>query len=222
MATGDVLCWRCGIIFHDNNIPAQVWWHKTLTSYTINVRRCPKCDADQFDVTEMEFEDGTIVATKHVTYPPTMFGVAPAAAVPKDIAADYNEARSVLGASPKSSAALARRCLQAILRAQGYLQHNLVDQISALLKEPDPKKGIPTSLRESLDAVRNFGNFSAHPLTDQTTLQVIPVEPHEAEWCLDILAECFDHYYAKPAAAKQRKAELDKKLAAAGKPPSKG
>jgi hypothetical protein len=47
------------------------------------------------------------------------------------------------------------------------------------------------------------------------------VEPGEAEWCLEILEEMFDHYYVKPEQAKARKAALDAKLLAAGKPPSK-
>ena len=58
-------------------------------------------------------------------------------------------------------------------------------------------------------------------MTDQSTLQVIAVEQGEAEWCLDILEEMFDHYYVKPAQAAVRKAALDAKLAAAGKPHSK-
>lgn len=94
-------------------------------------------------------------------------------------------------------------------------------QIDAVLNESDPTKTIPTALRQTVDAIRNFGNFSAHPVTDQTTLQVIAVEPHEAEWCLDILENMFDHYYVKTAEAKARKAALDAKLAAAKKPPSK-
>jgi hypothetical protein len=58
-------------------------------------------------------------------------------------------------------------------------------------------------------------------LMTQTTLQVISVESGEAEWCLDILDEMFDHYYVKPTQAAARKAALDARLTAAGKPPSK-
>jgi hypothetical protein len=72
-----------------------------------------------------------------------------------------------------------------------------------------------------LDAIRNFGNFSAHPITDQTTLQIIDVDDHEAEYCLDILDALFDHYYVRPEDAKRKRAALDAKLAAAGKPPSR-
>jgi hypothetical protein len=127
----------------------------------------------------------------------------------------------VLPISEKASAALSRRCLQAILSCQGYAQRDLAQQIDALLNEQDPAKAISSGLRTTVDAIRNFGNFSAHPVTDQTTLQVIDVEPQEAEWCLDILEEMFDHYYVRPAEAAARKAALDAKLSAAGKPPSR-
>jgi glutaredoxin len=45
----------------------------------------------------------------------------------------------------------------------------------------DAKKALPHELRETVDAIRNFGNFSAHPIDDKTTLQVTDVESHEAE-----------------------------------------
>ena len=90
----------------------------------------------------------------------------------------------VLADSNKASAALSRRCLQAILRNQGYTQKDLAQQIDALLGEQDPAKAIPTALRETVDVIRNFGNFSAHPVTDQTTIQIIDVELGEAQWCL--------------------------------------
>lgn len=90
-----------------------------------------------------------------------------------------------------------------------------------LLKESDPKKAIPTSLRETVDAIRNFGNFSAHPINDVTALQIIEVEEHEAEWCLDILDEMFDHFYVRPAQAAAKKAALNAKLTSANKPLAK-
>jgi hypothetical protein len=141
--------------------------------------------------------------------------------VPATIAADYNEAALVLPYSAKASAALSRRCLQTILIDAGYPQRDLAVQIDAVLKETDARKALPTGVYTTLDAIRNFGNFSAHAITDQTTLQIIDVEDHEAEYCLDILDDLFDHYYVKPADAARKKAALDAKLKAAGKPPSK-
>jgi hypothetical protein len=108
-----------------------------------------------------------------------------------------------------------------VLRDAGYIQRNLADQIDAVLTEADPLKAIPTGLRTTLDLVRNFGNFAAHVINDQTTLQIITVEEHEAEYCLDVLDALFDQYYIKPAEALRRKEALNAKLSMARKPPSK-
>lgn len=141
--------------------------------------------------------------------------------VPRDIARDYAEAANVLSVSPKASAALSRRCLQSILWAAGYAQKDLSKQIDAALAEADTTKALPSGVHTIVDAVRNFGNFSAHKITDQTSLQIIDVEPHEAEFCLDILDAVFDHYYVKPAQAMAMKNALNAKLAAARKPSAK-
>ena len=127
----------------------------------------------------------------------------------------------MLPISPKASAALARRCLQNVLHEHGYKGRDLAKEIDLLLNEPDARKGIPESLRTTVDGIRGFGNFSAHPMTDITSLQIIEVEPEEADWCLETLEEMFDHFYVRPARAAARKAGLDAKLAAAGKPASK-
>jgi hypothetical protein len=148
-------------------------------------------------------------------YPP------PPSQVPDGIATDYREANEVLPISPKASAALSRRCLQAILTAAGYSQRNLADQVQMAIDEASAAKALPPSLRDSLDAIRNFGNFSAHPITDRTTLQIIDVEDGEAEWCLELLVDMFDHYYVRPAVAAERRTALASKLSAAGKPPMK-
>ena len=108
-----------------------------------------------------------------------------------------------------------------MLHADGYKAKDLAKEICLLLNETDPKKALPHKLRETVDAIRNFGNFSAHPIDDKTTLQVIDVEPHEAEWCLETIEELFEHFYVGPAAAKAKKAALNMKLAAGAKPPAK-
>ena len=73
--------------------------------------------------------------------------------------------------SAKASAALSRRCLQNMLHAHGYkAKDNLAKEIDLLLNEPAVFRD---KLRVTVDAIRNFGNFSAHPINDVTTLQVI-------------------------------------------------
>jgi hypothetical protein len=141
--------------------------------------------------------------------------------VPREIAQDYMEACNVLPISPKASAALARRCLQSMLHANGYTAKNLSLEIDLLLNESDPQKALPRKLRATVDGIRNFGNFAAHPINDVTQLQVIDVEDHEAEWCLEIIEDLFEHFYVGPALAAAKKAQLDAKLKTAGKPASK-
>jgi hypothetical protein len=141
--------------------------------------------------------------------------------VPQGLADDYREAVAALPISAKASAALSRRCLQGVLAAAGYKAKDLAKQIDALLSETDTTKAIPIALRNTVDAIRNFGNFSAHPIDDKTTLQVIDVDPAEAEWCVELVEQMFEHFYVQPAKAAERKALLDAKLATAGKPPSK-
>ncbi|WP_197424357.1 DUF4145 domain-containing protein [Bradyrhizobium yuanmingense] len=140
--------------------------------------------------------------------------------VPDDVASDYKEASVVLPHSPKASAALSRRCLQTVLReAGGYKQYDLAKQIDAALDETDTRKALPLNAHTTLDAIRHIGNFAAHKITDKTTLELIDVEPHEAEFCLDVLDVLFEHYYVRPAQAQRAKDELNKKLVAAGKKP---
>jgi hypothetical protein len=80
---------------------------------------------------------------------------------------------------------------------------------------------LPSHIAENIDAIRNIGNFSAHPLKSQQTGTVLPVEPHEAEWTLEVLEQLFDFYYVQPAIAKRKRDALNQKLAEVGKPPMK-
>jgi hypothetical protein len=80
---------------------------------------------------------------------------------------------------------------------------------------------LPSHIEESLGAVRNIGNFAAHPIKSKSTGEIVPVEPGEAEWNLDTLELLFDFYFVAPAKTKARRDALNKKLSDAGKPPVK-
>ena len=80
--------------------------------------------------------------------------------IPAEFTNDYKEACLVFSDSPKASAALSRRCLQNLLREKaGTTKKDLSEQIQEVLDS----SSLPTYLSESLDAVRNIGNFAAHP-----------------------------------------------------------
>ena len=122
----------------------------------------------------------------------------------------------MLNLSPKASAALSRRCLQTVLREAGRSkERDLSKQIDEVL----PK--LPSHIGEQVDAIRNTGNFAAHPNKSKSTGEIVEVEPGEAEWNLDVLDLLFDHYYVGPKIAEKKRAALDQKLQDAGKPPLK-
>ncbi len=221
-------CPHCSIHFHDNwdrqyfdrgNAQLTTDFDGTTAYWMYRSAFCPGCR--EWTIQMALARDQKPLRDWRQIYPIGANRGPVPAEVPPEFAQDYIEACNVLPISAKASAALARRCLQNMLHAGGYKARDLAKEVDMLLNETDPKKALPHKLRETVDAIRNFGNFSAHPIDDKTTLQVIDVEPHEAEWCLETIEELFEHFYVGPAAAKAKKAALNAKLAAGGKPPAK-
>lgn len=228
-------CPHCTVHFHDRWITQEfVRYDRTLVSHPksgdpdywkYRSADCPTCQEVTIEIARFRWDKGSQETVRaedwRQVYPIGASRGPVPPEVPKGIADDYIEACNVLPISAKASAALARRCLQNMLHAHGYKARDLAKEIDLLLAETDPKKALPLKLRQTVDGVRIFGNFSAHPVDDKTTLQVIDIDPHEAEWCLEIIEEMLEHFYVGPAAAAAKKAALDAKLAAAGKPASK-
>lgn len=126
----------------------------------------------------------------------------------------YPQAASILTLSPDASAALSRRLLQHLLRDYGnHTARDLSKQIDEFRAAP----GSPPRLVENLDYLREIGNFSAHPQKSTSTGEIMPVEPHEAEWSLDVLDGLLDHYIVTPAKEVARRAALDARLREAGR-----
>ena len=220
-------CPHCLVEFHD----AQTWWSMAIGNdsegaWLLSRRFCPACN--RF-VLYLENGAGQSVgqgnqnarlnATKLMMIWPK--GVSRAAVppeVPPGIVEDYKEACLVLSDSAKASAALSRRCLQNLLRqAAGVKPGDLSGEIQQVL---DSSK-LPPDLADNIDAIRNSGNFAAQPNKSRSTGDIVAVEPHEAEWNLEVLESLFDFYFVQPARAKARRDALNKKLTDAGKPPLK-
>src|SRR5271157_2621639 len=122
--------------------------------------------------------------------------------VPPEFATDYREACLVLPDSEKASAALSRRCLQYLLREKaGINKGDLANEIQQVLDSQQ----LPRYLAEDLDAIRNIGNFAAHPLKATHTGEIVDVEPQEAEWLLNLVEGLFDFYFVQPARAKAKR-----------------
>jgi predicted RNA-binding Zn-ribbon protein involved in translation (DUF1610 family) len=117
-------CPHCGIAFHDR------WDSRKLNSvtspfsmWTAKITLCPKCGKYTINLIEEldPGEPGALWRTLQTlrVYPTNTFRNPTPKEVPEHIKEDYEEACKVLPISEKASAALSRRCLQAILQGQG-------------------------------------------------------------------------------------------------------
>lgn len=185
---------------------------KLRTSWLVKYMACPSCSKAILHLVKTKSR-GTPVTS--LIYPPHQSRLPANSVVPKELADDFNEAAKVLPHSAKASAALSRRCLQHLLHLQGFKNSQLIDAIGKAMPT------LPSHLSENLDAVRNIGNFAAHPSKNKNTGEIVNVEVHEASWNLEVLESLFDHFYVRPHISKAKRKALDEKLAGVGKPPMK-
>ena len=218
-------CPHCSIDFHDFPFGARIGRDIDGEWGIIRIT-CSACKRDiyklvcarAFSNDPHRGERPIDIRVEYLVRPKVSFRPPPPSEVPTGYAADYLEACLVLADSPKASAALSRRCLQNVLRGEAHVKpSDLAKEIQEVL---DSGK-LPTHIADSIDAVRNIGNFAAHPIKSESTGEIVEVEPGEAEWNLDVLESLFDFYFVQPEKSRQRRAALNQKLADAGKPPVK-
>ena len=115
--------------------------------------------------------------------------------VPASLCELYREAASIEHLSPNGSTFLARRILDQTLRERfGKPRARLVNLIDDFLKE----ESAPATLHQMMHDIREFGNIAGHPAQDQH-LEWTTIDPAEASYTLDVVAEILDHIYVKPA-----------------------
>lgn len=207
------------LIFRSARLVERIPDKPNQTYWAVRTRICPACGeaivvllAHRFNIAGNRFVVPIMAWPRGISRAPLP------PSVPQKYADDYREACLVLTDSPKASAALSRRCLQLLLRDEAKVApSDLSKEIDAVLAV----NVLPASTAQAIDAVRHLGNFAAHPNKSTNTGEIIPVEPGEAEWSLDVLEALFDHYFVQPALLAAKKAALNQKLADAGKPPMK-
>jgi hypothetical protein len=213
-------CPHCGVACHENWKLTKIASEgvRTALSYSWYARFqvCPECQRPIIRLCEgMEDTFGDFkLKAEHLSYPRNSLRPI-ATEVGDPYRQDFKEACAVLGDSPKASAAISRRCLQLLLRDEAKTSaKDLADQIQEVIES----KALPSHLAQSVDAVRQVGNFAAHPLKSKDTGLIVEVEAGEAEWLLDSLEGLFDFYIVQPAIIARKRAALNKKLEALGKP----
>ena len=186
-------CPHCLTSFHSS--PAGTALGEDVSSKWIVIQeKCPACNRLIISLTEYykryptaQGQSGYEAHRQFLCYPRVPSRAPIPQEVPGPYVDDYKEACLTLTESPKASAALSRRCLQHILREKAGVKHgNLANEIQQALDS-----GLPSYISEALDAVRNIGNFAAHPIKSESSGEIIDVEPGEAEWNLDVLESLF-------------------------------
>lgn len=219
-------CPHCLVEFYEG----QAWWsvgigNDQTGAWLLNRYFCPSCRQFVFylesgagpNVSQGGQNVRMQVTTSSLMVWPKGVSRAPIPPdVPPEMARDYKEACSVLADSANASAALSRRCLQTILKEKlGATKKDLYDQIDEVIATGK----LPGHIVEGLHAARNIGNIAAHSMKSTTTGAIVDVAPGEAEWNLEVVEMLFDFCFLQPAIAAKRKADLNEKLKAIGKPP---
>lgn len=94
----------------------------------------------------------------NLIFPAEKVGEMPNQDLPSEIIRDFEEARSILGRSPRGAAALLRLCVQKLCVHLGESGKNIDDDIASLVA-----KGLNPLVQKSLDIVRVVGNEAVHP-----------------------------------------------------------
>ena len=114
----------------------------------LNFTYCDACDSN------IVWLDGTPLS------PPTAISApAPNPDLPESVLASYQEARSIVGQSPRAAAALLRLAIQELVKELDK-SDNLNTAIGELVKD-----GLPEKIQRALDVVRVVGNNAVHPGT---------------------------------------------------------
>ena len=203
-----MICPHCLVAFKTDDKYTELGTDKN-GEWSLLKQKCPECNKFSFFLCVITHEkcmgDGEIMRVW-----PKGINRSPCPKVIEDLyAEDFKEACLVLPDSPKASAALSRRCLQNIIHNHFKIsKKNLFEEIEELVTSGK----LRSDIEDLLHQIREIGNLAAHPMSNVVTGQVVPVEPWEAEWLLEILEALFDFCFVQPAKNKKRMAKVQKKM----------
>lgn len=211
-------CPHCQVEFHGRWVTAR--WPNAAALPSPGERSnvsaqntlCPQC---RKRIIRIRAGRGGGKVEEYVAYPRYATGRTAPPEVPEPLRSDYAEAVAILDRSPQASAALARRIVQQVLAGKGgYEQRTLARQIGTFVED----ERTPSELSRNLHYLREIGNFAAHPIKSERTGEIMPVEPDEAEWALEVVDRLFDYYFVAPGKDEARRREFDGRAADAGRP----
>jgi hypothetical protein len=151
-------CMHCGVL-------ARQWWSSLLVAGSgsganfAGYARCKCSNCNEISVWNVEDE--------RCVDPVIGGGPRPHLDMPEQVKVDYEEARRIVGQSPRGACALLRLGVQKLCEELGGDGKNINDDIKSLVE-----KGLPEEVQKALDSLRVIGNNAVHPgemdLTDDT------------------------------------------------------
>jgi hypothetical protein len=173
------------------------------------VNRCPHCAGDNLRLlfrnpSEGDNLSGTFAVTELgelQLHSPSSPHKVPREVDDALIRQDFEEAATLLALSPKASAALARRCLQKILRTRGGAKPGrLFDEIT----EVTGSGALPHSLSKLLERLKAQWEREEGQTKNQYSVTISDVEAGEASFTLDVVDVLMKFYWVLPEKRRSR------------------
>lgn len=146
---------------------------------------CPACDKISIGIKGL----GKDVKDLEISFYPVSKAQKFPAYIPKAIKQDYEEACKIVNFSPKSSATLARRCLQGMIRDFWGVtgKKNLYEEITAIQDQ------VTAEVSQVLKGLKDLGNIGAHMEKDIDL--IIDIDPGEAEKLIKLIEYLIKEWY---------------------------
>jgi len=129
------------VLFHGSLVDAYALWVANL-----HMSKCFNCN------------NVSVWIYDKLMWPAAHDGPVASSDMPDDARADFEEAATIVGASPRGAAALLRLAIQKVCRHLGGKGDNINQDISTLVKD-----GLDRRVQQALDVVRVVGNNAVHP-----------------------------------------------------------
>lgn len=150
----------------------------------VQLYKCPRCKEISIKVIGV----GDLLKGREFNIRPVSDAIQFPEYIPLKIRQDYEEACAIVNLSPKASATLSRRCLQAIINDfWGLKEDRLLNSINKI------EDKVTSSQWKAIDAIRKLGNIGAHPDMDINT--IIDIEPEDAKKLIKIIELLIKQWY---------------------------
>lgn len=168
------------------DVYAQQTWDVPRFQYMgeVNDQKCVEASCFNCKQITLWVKDDTH-SSRQMVYPTMKIGPLPNPDIPKDIQDDYNEARNIASASPRSACMLLRLCIEKICKeVEGADLNQKIKKLG--------DKGFDKDIIISMDTIRVIGGQAVHSL--QMNLQD---DVSTAKLLFEIVNDISDYMYSR-------------------------